>query len=171
VLILFSAAIVAAALWWVGSAVARQIAHAREELARRRVLDLMALFAPGMTAAADDSRAILTWQPLAATARKIFSADFAALDQATGKRFPFSADDIEAAHARWSADWLAWERTHDAEYKLKAAEVEVELEQGAPNGRARLDAVEREKLELYQRKYADYVRVSKALQALRTGGL
>jgi hypothetical protein len=171
VLVLISAAIVAAALWWVGSIVARELAHAREELARRRILDLMALFAPGIAASAGDSRAILTWQPLAATARKIFSADFAALDQATGKRFPFSADEIEAAHARWSADWLAWERTHDAEYKLKAAEIEVELAKGAPNGRARLDAVEREKLELYQRKYTDYVRVSKALQALRAGAL
>jgi hypothetical protein len=32
--------------------------------------------------------------------------------------------------------------------------------------RARLDAVESEKLDLYQRRYADYVRVAKALQAL-----
>jgi hypothetical protein len=32
--------------------------------------------------------------------------------------------------------------------------------------RARLDAVEREKLELYQRRYEEYVRVSKALQSL-----
>jgi hypothetical protein len=168
VLSFLSAAIVAAALWWGGSVVARELARAREELARRRMLDLMALFAPGITAATDDARAILSWQPLAATARKMFPADFAALDAATGKRFPFSADEIEAAHARWSADWLAWERTHDTEYKLKAAEVEAELAKGAPLGRARLDAVEREKLELYQRKYTDYVRVSKALQALRS---
>jgi hypothetical protein len=32
--------------------------------------------------------------------------------------------------------------------------------------RARLDAVEREKLETYQRRYEEYVRVAKALQAL-----
>jgi hypothetical protein len=32
--------------------------------------------------------------------------------------------------------------------------------------RARLDAVEQEKLEIYQRRYAEYVRVAKALQAL-----
>ena len=32
--------------------------------------------------------------------------------------------------------------------------------------RARLDAVEREKLDRYQRRYAEYVRVAKALQAL-----
>jgi len=32
--------------------------------------------------------------------------------------------------------------------------------------RAKLDAVEREKLDLYQQHYADYVRIAKALQAL-----
>ena len=32
--------------------------------------------------------------------------------------------------------------------------------------RARLDAVESEKLDLYQRRYQEYVRVAKALQAL-----
>jgi hypothetical protein len=32
--------------------------------------------------------------------------------------------------------------------------------------RARLDAIEGEKLDLYQRRYADYVRTAKALQAL-----
>jgi len=34
--------------------------------------------------------------------------------------------------------------------------------------RARLDAVESEKLDLYQRRYQEYVRVAKALQALIT---
>jgi len=34
--------------------------------------------------------------------------------------------------------------------------------------RARLDAVESEKLGLYQRRYEDYVRVARALQALVT---
>jgi hypothetical protein len=35
-------------------------------------------------------------------------------------------------------------------------------------GRARLDAIEREKLDLYQRRYAEYVRTAKALQTLIT---
>jgi hypothetical protein len=37
---------------------------------------------------------------------------------------------------------------------------------GAPAARARLEAIEREKLELYQRRYQDYVQVAKALQGL-----
>jgi hypothetical protein len=36
----------------------------------------------------------------------------------------------------------------------------------SPLGRARLDAVEREKLERYQRRYEEYTRTSKGLQAL-----
>ena len=111
---------------------------------------------------------LLVWQPLATTARKLCPADFDALDRASGGRFPFSAEQIEAAHARWSADWLAWERTHDTEYKLKAATVEAELASSGRSalGRARLDAVEREKLDTYQRRYEEYARVSKALRAL-----
>ena len=56
----------------------------------------------------------------------------------------------------------------DRIHELKAAAVEEELNRAdsSPVLRARLDAVEREKLELYQRRYAEYVRVAKALQAL-----
>jgi hypothetical protein len=78
-------------------------------------------------------------------------------------------DEIQAAHAQWTADWLAWERAHDAEYKLKAAAAEADLAAAnTPVARARLEATEREKLELYQRRYQEYVRVAKALQALST---
>ena len=85
--------------------------------------------------------------------------------------FPFSEDALQAAHAQWTADWLAWEGAHDAEYKLKAAEVEHELAAsgGAPFIRAKLDAVEREKLDRYQRRYQEYVQVAKALQSLMSG--
>ena len=57
----------------------------------------------------------------------------------------------------------------DAEYKLKAAVVEQELAAAgaSPVLRGKLDAVEREKLDLYQRRYSEYVRVAKALQALQ----
>ena len=41
-----------------------------------------------------------------------------------------------------------------------------DFEQRRLAARARLDAIEQEKLELYQRRYAEYVRVAKALQAL-----
>jgi len=81
--------------------------------------------------------------------------------------FPFSTGQVQAAHARWTAEWLAWERTHDAEYKLKAVVLERELAAGeSAIARARLDAVEREKLDLYQRRYQEYVQVAKALQSL-----
>ena len=128
----------------------------------------MTLFAPGIAAAAGDPCALLSWQPLARTARTLFPDECAALDRASGSKFPFSADQIQAAHSRWTADWLAWEQTHDIEYKLKAAEIEAALQgpEGLTLGRARLDAVEREKLERYQRRYEEYVRVGKALQAL-----
>jgi hypothetical protein len=129
---------------------------------------LLRLFAPGVAAVAEDPRALLTWQPLASTARAMFPEDFAELDRAAGVTFPFSRDQIDAAHARWSAAWLAWERTHDAEYKLRAAAAEEELRAspGSAVLRARLDSVEREKLETYQRRYEEYTRVSKALKNL-----
>ena len=133
-----------------------------------RRLQLLNLFAPGVAAAAGDPRALLTWQPLASTARVMFPDDFAELDRAAGATFPFSRDQIEAAHARWSTDWLAWEQTHDAEYKLKAAVAEQEL-RASPSStvlRSRVDSVEQEKLERYQRRYEEYTRVSKALKKL-----
>jgi hypothetical protein len=77
---------------------------------------------------------------------------------------------VQAAHARCTADWLAWERSHDAEYKLRAAALEQALaaasESEKPLARARLDAIEREKLERYQQRYEEYIRTAKALQAL-----
>ena len=166
---LLSAVVVAGAVAWAGVRVARAMAAVREEDERTRSLELMALFAPGIAAARDDPRALITWQPLASTARSLFPTEFAALDRASGAHFPFSAEHIEASHARWSADWLVWERTHDSEYKLKAAVVEQELAASGNSavGRARLDAIEREKLERYQQRYTEYVRVSRALQALR----
>ena len=167
-ILLLSAVIVTGAVAWAGWWIARELKATREEVARARVLRLMALFSPGIGAVLDDPRALLSWQPLAATARQLFPSEFAALDRASGRSFPFSAEQIDAAHARWSADWLAWERTHDAEYKLKAAQIEADIsaEGGSALGRARLDAVEREKLDKYQRRYEEYARVSKALRGL-----
>jgi hypothetical protein len=168
VLLLIAAVLVSGAVVVVGLRVAREMAAAREEETRRRTAQLLNVFAPGIAAAAEDPRALLVWQPFAVIARKVFPAEFAALDQAAGGRFPFTQDYIESVHARWSTDWLSWERTHDADYKLKASEAEQHL---AANGatsliRARLEAIDREKLELYQRRYSEYVQVSKALQAL-----
>ena len=139
-----------------------------EDRQRDRELALAALFAPGMAAAQGDPRVLLTWQPLAKTLRSRFPDEFAALDAASGSTFPFSKEFISAAHSRWTADWLAWEKSHDATYKMKALVVQQELkgDAGSEVARAKLDAVEREKLELYQRRYEEYVRVGKALQSL-----
>ena len=135
---------------------------------RTRSLQILAAFAPALDAVGTDPGALLVRHPLARTARQLFPDEFAALDRASGAMFPFGGEIVQAAHTRWTADWLAWERAHDAEFKLKAAEVEHELVEwgGSPIVRARLDAVEREKLDQYQRRYEEYVRVAKALQAL-----
>jgi hypothetical protein len=163
-----AALIVAGAIYWATVQLTRQMKALRDDSARSRAAALMQTFAPAVAAASGDPRALVVWQPLADVARKAFPEEFATLDRAAAGRFPFSAAQIQSAHAQWTADWLAWERTHDAEYKQKAAEVEQALAAGAQPTvlRARLDAIEREKLDLYQRRYQQYVTVAKALQAL-----
>ncbi len=168
---LVSALIIVAGLagvaWWA----VRQVrgSHLSEGRHEDRVLQLLALMAPGIAAAATDPRALLAWQPLAVTARRLFPREFSSLDGATGGTFPFTANQIQDAHSRWTAEWLAWERTHEATYKVMAAAADEEWQasERAPSMRSKVDAVEREKLDLYQQRYADYVRVAKALQALQ----
>ena len=170
-MIVLAAVIVAAAIGWG----ALQIVGALRATGGRsgtsdRVATLLTLFAPAIAATQQDPRACLVWQPLAKAARQLYPDDFATLDRAMAETFPFPKGRIEAAHSQWTADWLAWELAHDTEYKLKTALAEHELaaQGGSPVARARLDAVEREKLDLYQRRYAEYVRTAKALQALIT---
>jgi hypothetical protein len=166
--VVLSAVIVAAVVYWATQQIVVELRAARDEAARARTAAMLQLFAPSLAAADADPRALLVWQPLARIARTLFPQEFGALDRAAPGAFPFTKERLEAAHAQWTADWLAWERTHDAEYKLKAAAAEHELDAsgGSQVARARLEAIEREKLDLYQRRYADYVRVAKALQAL-----
>ena len=168
--LLLSAVIVAAGLLWGAAQIVRELRAAREERIHGRALPIVQLFAPAIEAVQEDPRALLVWQPLARTIRQLYPAESAAVDRAAGGPFPFGREMMAAAHARWTTDWLSWERTHDAEYKLKVAVVEDELAAtgGSAVGRARLDAVEREKLALYQRRYEEYVRVAKVLQALAT---
>jgi hypothetical protein len=167
-LILLAAAIVGAAIWWTGRQIVLGLQRARDDASRERALSVAQMFAPGIAAAHADPRALLVWQPLAKAARQLCPSEFSTLDAAMGGTFPFTPEQVQAAHAQWTADWLAWERTHDADYKLKAAAAEHELAAsgGSPIMRARLEAVEREKLDSYQRRYQEYVRVAKALQAL-----
>jgi len=166
-MLLVAALIVAGAM--IGSAlrIAREIESARAAAARGRSLQLLELFTRGLAAAAADPRALLVWQPIARAARGLFPDETAAIDRAVGSTFPFGRDRLQAAHAAWTADWLAWERAHDADYKLKTAAIEQEAaaDRGSAIARARVDAVEREKLEKYQRRYEEYIRVAKALQA------
>jgi hypothetical protein len=145
-----------------------ELRRGREAQQRSRELSLAALFAPAIAAALDDPRVLLTWQPLAKTLRARFADEFSALDAASGSTFPFSKDLLSSAHARWTTDWLAWEGSHDATYKLKAlaARQSLNVDAASDLGRATLEAVEREKLEMYQRRYEEYVRVGKALHGL-----
>jgi hypothetical protein len=168
--LLLSAVIVAAAVVWGATQVARELRTSREERMQGRALPIVQLFAPAIEEVQDDPRALLVWQPLARTIRQLYPVESAAVDRASGGPFPFGRDVMAAAHARWTADWLSWERTHDTEFKLKVAVVEDEMAAsgGEAVGRARLDAIEREKLALYQRRYEEYVRVAKALQAMAT---
>jgi hypothetical protein len=166
--VLFGALIVSAAIVAAGALIAKAVREPRRRGMDDGRAELLALFAPGIEAAQRDPRALLTWQPLAVIARKLFPSAFAALDTAAGGTFPFTTDQIQAAHARWSADWLTWERAHDAEYKLKAAAAHDALgdREATPFGRSQLEAIEREKLERYQQRYAEYSRVSRGLQSL-----
>jgi hypothetical protein len=160
--------VVAVAIVWSGFRIAREMRAMRDEAARGRTLAIVQLLAPGLESAQTDPRALLVWQPVARTLRQLLPAEYETLDAAAAGPFPFTPQQIEAAHARWTADWLAWERAHDSEYKVKAAvaEQEIAASGGTAASRARLDAIEREKLELYQRRYQDYVQIAKALQSL-----
>ncbi len=141
--------------------------------APRRDADIHAIvqtFGPAQAAVLNDPRQLVAWYPLAEAMRKLFPEAFAALDEATGARFPFSRDAVERAHARVSSDWLAWEQAHDEEYRLKAAAAEEAIGrasgQEAALAKARLDRIQHEKIERYQQRYAEYVRDAKGLQAL-----
>src|SRR5262249_15319739 len=121
-MILLGSLIVAAAIAWAARQLAAEIRAAREARSLDRTAALLRLCAPGIAAARDDRRAYLVCQPIAKAARQLFPAEAAALDRAAGATFPFAQADIQAAHAQWTTDWLAWERAHDAEYKLIAAQ-------------------------------------------------
>ena len=145
----------------------------RESRAKRRdacILVLLGTFGPALRRAQDSPSDLLVWEPLARAARKLFPEAFATLDAGLGDRFPFTRDAIQAAHARWSTEWLSWERAHDDEFRLKTATIEREIDRlgtdAGDEARARLQAMEREKLQRYQDRYAKYVTVSKALAAL-----
>ena len=151
-----------------GVLIARAIQQARREATLRQ---LLATFTATVAEANDDPRRLPAWYLMAQAARRLFPETFRALDAATGGGgFPFSKEHLQAAHAKWTTEWLAWERAHDAEYALKMAMLEDEAARSgaaiSPLMRTRLAALEREKLERYQQRYEEYIRTSKALAAI-----
>ena len=164
--LLAAAAVGAAAL-----AVVYVLSRIQHEMARQRREDtlrhLLAMFAPAAAAAQQDPKHLLVWYPLAQSGRKLFPEAFKDLDAAAGGAFPFTKEQLKAAHSRWTAEWLAWERAHDAEFSLKAAQVQDEIDrtqgQASPLFRTRLAAIEQQKLERYQHRYEEYIRTAKAL--------
>ena len=160
-------AAVAASIGYGALLVSRALGGRRRDA---QMLEVLALFGPACERAQTDPRVLLAWYPVAAAARRAFPVAFAILEHGGEARFPFSAADLEAAHARWSTDWLDWERRQDAEHRARREAVEAELgrasDEAAAPLRARLEALEQEKLEQYQRRYEEYVRVSRALKEL-----
>jgi len=158
---LIAAAAIAYALWRIGDLLEQQ--HRKAAIQQQ-----LATFAPAGPAVLADPRQLLAWYPLAQTSRKLLPDVFRELDQAAGGTFPFTKEHLQAAHARCSSDWLAWERAHDAEFSLKTAQVQDEIDRGgqaSPLLRTRLAAIEQQKLERYQQRYEEYVKTAKALAA------
>ena len=64
---------------------------------------------------------------------------------------------------------MAWERQHDLDYKRRASAAEAELSRAGETDpatvRARLAAIGQEKLQTYQERYEEYVRIGKAIAA------
>ena len=146
------------------------------ELRRRRREDLLAslvaTFGPAVAKVKVEPREVVAWAGVASTARGLFPEAFKELDAAAGDRFPFSGAVIEEAHARWTTQWLAWEREHDLEYRRRAGQVETELASGSAGDvsslHSQLAAIEQEKLQRYQERYEEYVRVGRAMGELET---
>ena len=108
--------------------------------------------------------------PVAATARVLFPDTFKELDAANGAQFPFPGTVIEDVHARWTTQWLVWEREHDLEYKRQASRAEAALASASAAVRlqSQLVAIEQEKLQRYQERYEEYVRVGRAMGKLES---
>lgn len=156
-----------------GAAIAVVLWRIVDEMQRRRrdaaLQHLLAMFAPAAAAAHHDPKQLMVWYPLAQSSRRLFPDAFKELDAAAGGAFPFTSEQLKAAHAKWTADWLAWERAHDAEYAVKTAQVQDEIDRVPPPAppllRTRLAAIEQQKLERYQQRYEEYIKTAKVLAA------
>ena len=165
------AAVAIVALLLVAVSIGVLLVLERRQRRREQILiHLLATFGPAMVTGRRDPESFVVWAEIAGVARVIFPEAFVQLDTAVGGRFPFSPEVVEAVHARWTADWLAWERQHDLDYKGRASAVEVALAEGADdevlNLRTQLSSINQEKIQTYQDRYESYVRISKAIRAL-----
>ena len=159
--ILISGAVVAYALWRIGDLLERRSRQAT-------VLQLLATFAPSTAAVQRDPKQLLAWYPMAQASRRMFPDAFKELDRAAGGGFPFNKEQLQAAHARCTSDWLAWEDGNEAEFALKTAQVQDEIDRAghaSPLLRTRLAAIERQKLQGYQQHYEEYIKTAKAIAA------
>ncbi len=154
------------------AAVAAAQHYLRRDLERqhreRLAMDLLTRMAPVVARA--EPRELLAWRGAARAVRELYPEIVADLEQASGERFPFTPALVEGCLARWSAEWLAWERQHDTDYKVRVRTAEAELRadgrDDSPEGRARLASIEDEKLQSYQQRYEEYARVARDLTAL-----
>lgn len=160
--VLVAAAALAYVLWRIGD----ELRRARSEAA---VQQMLMTFGPAAADVRRNPQLLIAWHPVAQASRKLFPAAFRQLDAAAGGAFPFSKALVEAAHAQCTSEWLAWERAHDAEFAVKIAQVQDEIDrtsgQPSPLLRTRLAALEQQKLEQYQQRYQEYVQTAKALAA------
>ena len=143
----------------------------RREHEANLAIVLLTSLAPA--AARAEPRDLLAWRAAAESARRMFPGAVGAIERQTGEAFPFSHGMIDDAHARWTAEWLTWERSHDVGFKERASALEAELRaagDAAPAVRARLAALEDEKLRVYQQRYEEYVRIGNGLTALKDQG-
>ena len=121
--------------------------------------------------ATSDPRVILGWANSFGVVRRLFPMAIQRIEHVSGGPFPVSNAIIEQVHARWTTDWLAWERNHNAEFQEKSAALEAEAGTTGrmvdPDIRARSARLEDEKLQTYQQRYEEYVSIGKALTDLR----
>ena len=146
--------------------------RSRRERRRQHQEHLAALLlaSVGPATARADGRELLGWRRVAAMLREVLPEAVRTIEQGTGQPFPFPREVTEDAHARRTADWLAWERAHDIRFRQRTSDLETELrgsgEMDTAAGKARLAALDDEKLQDYQRRYEEYVRVGRELAAL-----
>ena len=136
----------------------------------RERLAAMLLTSLAPAAARSEPRDLLAWRGAADSARRLFPDAVGAIERQTGESFPFPHEVVDDAHARWTADWLAWERRHDADFKQRATALDAELQAAGDNPtvvRTRLAALDDQKLQAYQERYEEYVRIGNGLAALR----